>query len=197
MQHIKKNILDRPDFEDFLATKIKDIYDPIIYNYAVISLYGILSYDNIMGTIDMENYSNESNEQQNSGYLKVYIEVDIQTIMESINLEDKKDYSFLIERNNDNIDNLSRDLKNTVKNTIIIQQNRVDYLLKIKDREDEEFSPAQLLLADSKSDLESWDGSLNSMDSLSEAQRKRKEIRQQEIAHPSSLLRANYPEIEK
>lgn len=185
-------MLNRSDFDEFIETASEDIYSPISYNYAVITLYGLLTSDNDMNTISSDRTHLKPKAYDTDDFSKVYIEVDLQTKKDSLNLIDDKDHTLLLHRNRNNLENLARDLKNTVRSFKIIQKHREQYILSTKAQD---LYNEQLMLQDSRSDLESWDGSLGSVDT---GQTKRqKDGKNAEVLHPSELLKTGYPEIQK
>ena len=94
-----------------------------------------------------------------------------------------------------NIDNLSRDLKNTVKNFKLIQDDKENYILSSKEIDN---LVVNALISDSKSDLESWNGSIDSFDSNSDRQGQKLKLEAQKVVlHPNELLKTGYPEIQK
>lgn len=192
---IKPSILNRSDFDDFIRTKARDIHAPTQLNYATVSLYGVPIASNMLGTIKPDKLLNLDSAAQTGSFSTVKIEISLQTEFESISIEDTKDYSLLLRRNNKSVDNLSRDLKNTVKGFKIVQQHRDTYVLSTRDTDN---LGANLLMNDSKSDLESWNGSIDSFDSNSDRQtRDAKPDSHRVVLHPSELLKTGYPEIQK
>ena len=90
---------------------------------------------------------------------------------------------------------MSRDLKNTVKGFKIIQEDREAYTLSTKEMDN---LGANALMNDSKSDLESWNGSIDSFDSNSDRQSRDARLEAQKVVlHPNELLKTEYPEIQK
>ena len=195
VMRIKQSILNRSDFKDFIRTKTRNIYAPTQLNYVIVSLYGIPMASNMLGTIKSEKLLKLDNLTQSDNFSKVKIEITLQTEFESISIEDTKDYSLLLRRNNKSVDNLSRDLKNTVKGFKIIQEDREAYTLSTKEMDN---LGANALMNDSKSDLESWNGSIDSFDSNSDRQSRDARLEAQKVVlHPSELLKTGYPEIQK
>lgn len=117
----------------------------------------------------------------------MFIEVTYQSESLSLLLQDSNDYSYIFERNQGNLANISRDLKNLCKSYWISTDRHGEYCLTKKDIADIN----QLMLNDSKIDDESWSGSI---ETLSNANEKEGE---EEKATPDALLKTGYPEINK
>ena len=100
IMRIKQSILDRADFEEFIQTKTRDIYAPTELNYAIVSLYGIPTSNDMFGTINSDKQQRNDSITQNENFSWVKIEITLQTAYESICVSDNKDYSLLLKRNN-------------------------------------------------------------------------------------------------
>ena len=190
VQRIKESILNRSDFNEYINQSPGDIHAPIEGNYVTLSLYGKFISENDTDSISTERINTPVSNYNFDDFEYVYIEIDFQTDKESMQLNDRKDYTWIIQRNGNNIDNISRDLKNTARTFKIIQKNRKDYTLIHKEID---MYSEQLVFQDSKSDFESWEDS--SYDS--QAAKKRKNQKEKEILPPNALLKTGYPEIQK
>ena len=117
-----------------------------------------------MGTIQSADISDIEDVDKNS-FENVYIEISLQTQTESLSIKDENNYMFLIVRNQNSIDDLARDLKNTAKNFRIAQQHREKYVL--VNKQIDQIPEQNLGFDHSQIDNESWSGSVDSFDNQS------------------------------